>query len=154
MYALIKDNAIAQYPYTIGNLRRDNPSTSFPKHPTDETLADWDMHPVTKTDRPTYEHTKNISEGAPVLVGGVWTQVWNVADATSDEIATRIEQASSLIRAERDYQLSLSDWRVIKAQETGVALSETWVTYRQALRDISSHAKFPYLVDADWPDTP
>jgi hypothetical protein len=112
------------------------------------------MHRVTKTESPTSDHTKNVAEGTPVLVDGVWTQVWNVTDATADEIATRIEQASSLIRAERDYQLSLSDWRVIKAQETGVALGEAWVTYRQALRDISSHANFPYLVDADWPDTP
>jgi hypothetical protein len=27
-------------------------------------------------------------------------------------------------------------------------------TYRQALRDITGHANFPYLEDADWPVKP
>ena len=27
-------------------------------------------------------------------------------------------------------------------------------TYRQALRDITAHADFPYLVDSDWPVKP
>lgn len=150
MYALIKKGEVSQYRYTIGNLRRDNPNTSFPKHPTDEMLASWDMYPVTKTDQPTSDHTKNIVEGTPVLVDGVWKQVWNVVDATSDEIAKHVEQASSNIRADRDDLLSQSDWRVIKAQETGVDMSAAWVKYRQALRDVPSQSGFP--TNITWPE--
>lgn len=150
MYVLIKNNAIAQYPYTIGNLRRDNPSTSFPKHPTDETLADWGMRRVAKTDRPTYEHTKNISEGAPVLVGGVWTQVWNVADATSDEIAKRNEQASNSLRSQRDDLIAATDFYAL----SDVTMSNDMAAYRQALRDITAHANWPNLTDVDWPTKP
>jgi len=58
------------------------------------------------------------------------------------------------IRRERDTLLVDSDWRVIKAQETGTAMSAEWSTYRQALRDITSHANFPWLDDADWPVKP
>ena len=36
----------------------------------------------------------------------------------------------------RDDLLSQSDWVVAKASETGVAVSDEWKTYRQALRDL------------------
>jgi hypothetical protein len=31
--------------YSIGQLRRDNPNTSFPKVPSDALLADWGVYP-------------------------------------------------------------------------------------------------------------
>jgi len=154
MHALVKDGVIAKYPYTIGMLRKDNPNTSFPKRPTDELLADWDMQLVVKVDRPNVDHTKNVSEGTPVLVNGAWTQVWEVADATADEIAQRNEQAAVLIRSQRDALLTATDWLVIKAQETGGSISVEWAAYRQALRDITTHANFPHLEEADWPVKP
>ena len=154
MHALIENNAVAQYPYTIGNLRRDNPTTSFPKRPNNALLAEWGMQPVTKTDRPTVDHTKNMVEGTPVLTNGTWTQVWETTDATAEEIAERTEQKANSVRSQRDNLLADSDWRVIKAQETGTAMSVEWVAYRQALRDITDHANFPWLDDADWPVKP
>jgi len=42
MHALIDNGSVEQYPYTIGNLRRDNPNTSFPKRPSDAMLAEWE----------------------------------------------------------------------------------------------------------------
>jgi len=92
MHALIKSGAVDQYPYTIGNLRKDNPNTSFPKRPSDTLLAEWGVQPVAKIDRPIVDHTKNVAEGTPVLVDGTWTQVWETTDATAEEIAER-EQA-------------------------------------------------------------
>jgi hypothetical protein len=43
---------------------------------------------------------------------------------------------------------------VIKSAETGIALATEWATYRQALRDITTHANFPNLEEADWPVAP
>jgi hypothetical protein len=141
-----------QYPYTVGNLRRDNPNTSFPKRPSDAMLAEWQMQPVTEVDRPTVDHTKNVTEGAPVLNGDTWVQVWEVGDATAEEIAERNEQAAASARSERDYMLRQTDWLVIKAQETGVAIPTEWATYRQALRDITSQNGFPHTIE--WPTEP
>jgi len=154
MFVKTTNNQIDQYPYTIGNLRRDNPNTSFPKRPDDTLLAEWNVHRVAKTDRPTVDHTKNVAEGTPVLVNGTWTQVWETTDATAEEIAERTEQATKSVRSKRDQLLTETDWVVIKAKETGTTISAVWKTYRQVLRDITTHVNFPHLNDEDWPANP
>ena len=150
MHALIDNGSVEQYPYTIGNLRRDNPNTSFPKRPSDAMLAEWGMQPVTKTDRPDVDHTKNVTEGTPVLNGDNWTQVWEVSDATAEEIAQRTESQSQYVRSKRDELIADTDWMALSDN----TLTPEWATYRQALRDITDHANFPWLNDEDWPVKP
>ena len=140
--------------YTIGKLRRDNPNTSFPKSVSDAVLASYNVLPLSPTDRPTYDHTKNVAEGTPVQVDGVWTQVWSVSDASSEEISERLTAQSEVSRATRYELLQETDWVVVKAQELGTAIPSEWVTYRQALRDITDHANWPHLDEADWPTKP
>ena len=41
-----------------------------------------------------------------------------------------------LLREERNQLLSETDWIVTRSIETGVAISNDWKTYRQALRDL------------------
>ena len=55
---------------------------------------------------------------------------------------TRLTNAEPmrLLRVERDRRLSLCDWVVTKATETGATVSDSWKTYRQALRDLPSTA--------------
>ena len=60
---------------------------------------------------------------------------------TETEINNKISEldaaeAMKLLREERNVLLSETDWMVIKSQETGVAMSNAWKTYRQALRDL------------------
>ena len=66
-----------------------------------------------------------------------------------------------LLRVERDKRLTESDWVVTKATETGEAVSDTWKTYRQALRDLPASAtpKLDSLYELDltsvtWPTKP
>jgi hypothetical protein len=150
MHALIVDGVIVKYPYTIGMLRKDNPNTSFPKRPSDELLARWGLQLVVKVDQPSVDHTKNVSEGAPVFANGAWTQVWEVADATAEEIAERNDQASTSVREQRDILLADTDWMALSDN----TLSAEWAAYRQALRDITDHVNFPYLQEGDWPVEP
>jgi len=150
MHVLVNNGVVENYPYTIGNLRRDNPNTSFPKKPSDALLEDFGMFRVTKADRPAYDHTKNIDEGTPVQVNGVWTQVWNVTDASAEEIAERTVQQAQNMRAERDRLIAETDYLALSDN----TLTEAMATYRQALRDITDHANFPYLEEADWPVKP
>lgn len=98
MHALIADGKIYKYPYTIGNLRKDNPQTSFSRRPSDETLEDWNVYVVAKVDRPDVDYTKNVTEGTPVFQAGQWTQVWIVTDASAEEIAER--KANLAVQAE------------------------------------------------------
>ena len=61
------------------------------------------------------------------------------------------EQAKS-VRASRDALLAECDWVAIKAFETGTPVSAELATYRQALRDITTQAGFPWTVE--WPVQP
>ena len=154
MHVLVNNGNVENYPYTIGNLRRDNPNTSFPKKPSDALLEDFGMFRVTPVARPAYDHTKNVVEGTPVLTGGVWTQVWSVTDATAEEISKRTADESASVRRKRDGLLTKTDWTVLQDSPLTDAQTANWVIYRQALRDITAHANFPYLQDADWPTKP
>ena len=56
------------------------------------------------------------------------------------------------LRHDRDLKLSETDWVVTKASETGVAESDAWKTYRQALRDLPSNTSDPF--NPTWPTKP
>jgi hypothetical protein len=140
MHALINNGAVEKYPYTIGNLRRDNPHTSFPKRPPDEMLEEWNMYVVARVDRPDVDPiTQNISEQTPVLVNGQWTQVWAVTDATPEEIAERKKQQLEQAKAQRaDAYRNEADPLFFKAQRNEAELTE-WEAKVQEIRD-----RFPY----------
>jgi hypothetical protein len=67
---------------------------------------------------------------------------------TTEEIKS---QQWAQIKIERDQLLAASDWRVIKAVDTGVPLSEAWRVYRQALRDITTQSDPSNII---WPQAP
>jgi len=45
-------NGSVQFPYTIGQLRKDNPNTSFPAYITEATLANYSVFPVAEVAAP------------------------------------------------------------------------------------------------------
>lgn len=55
------------------------------------------------------------------------------------------------VRNERNRLLSETDWVITKASETGVAVSDDWKTYRQALRDVPTQSDPDNLT---WPTKP
>ena len=86
MYIKLKNGQIDKHPYSINQLKQDNKDTSFPAEMSDERLADWDVYPVTPTDYPQVDHTKNVAEGEPQIIGNKWTQIWMVTDKPQSEI--------------------------------------------------------------------
>jgi hypothetical protein len=68
---------------------------------------------------------------------------------TAYKAAKDAEQAKS-VRATRDAKLAATDWVVIKALEAGAAVPAEAAATRQALRDTTSQAGFPWTVT--WPD--
>jgi hypothetical protein len=61
------------------------------------------------------------------------------------------DRAAINLRIKRNILLVESDWTQIADAPVDAA---EWATYRQALRDISSHANWPNLSEADWPVKP
>ena len=64
---------------------------------------------------------------------------------TETEINNKITELDSaeamrLLREVRNQLLSETDWMIVKSTETGVAMSNDWKTYRQALRDLPANS--------------
>ena len=139
-------------PYTIGQLRRDNQNTSFPKNISEETLAAFDVYPATVEELPDFnKRTQNIERSRTAIqVDGQWVYQWILTDKTADEIAQYDAQQGNHVRALRDKRLAQTDYLALSDN----TLTEAMATYRQALRDITDHANFPYLTEEDWPTKP
>lgn len=135
--------------YSIQKLRADNPNVSFPTDPTEATLAEWGVFTLHAGVQPVVDHTKNITEGQPQLIDGKWTQTWVTSDATAQEITERLERQSASVRDSRQVLLSASDWTQLPDAPLTDAKRQAWSTYRQALRDITAQAGFPWNVT--WP---
>jgi len=139
MYVLAPNQSIEQYPYSVGELRRANPNTSFPSFPADELLAEWGVYPVVPTPEPVLDITKSRVEGDLVLVEGQWTQVWITLDASPEDIALRREQAlEAAISCRAHAYTTEADPLFFKAQR-GEATIEEWEAKVQEIRD-----RFPY----------
>lgn len=138
------------YPYSVSQLRRDNPQTSFPRNPTDELLATFNVFPVKPTEQPAYEPlTQRVEEGTPVLQAGEWVQVWWITPLSAEEIAQRTEDQANGVRAERNRKLSDCDWTQLPDAPVN---TQSWAAYRQELRDVTAQAGFPWNVT--WPEQP
>jgi len=151
MLVKITNGNVDTYPYSAGQLRRDNPNTSFPKRIPDEMLESYGLYTVVYTDMPSIDdRTQKVEqEATPSLVSGAWTIGWSTSDKTTEEIAEYDADAAANVRAERDGLLARSDWtQVADAPVDATA----WATYRQALRDITDQAGFPN--DINWPTQP
>ena len=140
------------------------PNTSFPKAGLD---ADWlaanscaEVVVFLAYDSATQ---KNESVTPYLSDGKVYIR--RVTDMTSDEQAAVVTAANAATatrnRTERDKRLASCDWVVTKALEAAGAVPSAWVTYRTALRDITTHANWPNLESpdldgngGDWPVEP
>ena len=109
MYVLIdQTGAVKAYPYSVAQLRKDNPDTSIPKSPSGELLAGFGVHPVVDTPAPaTTDTEKAYHTGNAVLVNGQWQREWAVRDKTAAELAQEREQRKTQVISERVRRLAL-----------------------------------------------
>jgi len=148
MFVKVKSGVVEKYPYTVGDLRRDNPNTSFPRAIPEATMARYDMHPVVQEPNPSFDPlTQKVRVGSlPVLQAGVWIMTKSVVAFTSEQIAVNYAAKAKEVRAKRDKLLAETDWVVIMHTEKGTNIPLVWEVYRQALRDITGQSGFPHSV--------
>lgn len=147
MYLRIKNNEQI-YPYTISDLRNEYKNITFPSDLSEDTLREFDLYEVRKTPKPN-DYTKNISEGAPILIEGIYYQNWIQTDASSIEINARIESKWVEIREIRNELLEECDWTQLSDIPTET--KTIWQTYRQQLRDVTTQSN-PFSIV--WPAKP
>lgn len=82
-------------------------------------------------------------------VDGRWFTKYSVADMDDEAKAAKDAEQAKSMRDQRNQKLKDTDW----TQVADAPVDKTaWATYRQALRDITSQAGFPW--DVQWPDQP
>jgi hypothetical protein len=142
----IKLNNGVPQPYSIAQLKRDNPNTSFPAVLTDASLKQRGIYKVTILPTPGYDNlTQYLKESDVYEVDGRWQRHYIVATLPE-------AQATDNVKAERNKRLSESDWVVAKAAEVQNPAPPEWVAYRQLLRDVTAQAGFPFNIV--WPVKP
>lgn len=141
MFVKASNNAVERFPYTISDLRRDNPNVSFPATVPDAELETYGVYRVTAATAPETNPRTDTLERSCSLVDGTWTEVWTKVQLDS-------VVAAENIREQRNELLAETDW----TQLSDSSVASTWTAYRQSLRDLPSQEGFPYTVT--WPTKP
>ena len=105
-------------------------------------------------------------DGVEQDANGNWVEKYTAtdmfADTTEDGVTTTKAEHEAAYqatldattaeghRATRDAKLAETDFYAL----SDVTMSSEMTTYRQALRDITTHENWPNLEDADWPTKP
>ena len=151
MYLKVSGSTIT-YPYSVYDLKAENPNTSFPTTIPDSLLEEFGVYKVESKDSG-YDNddTKDVLEITPILSGSVYVQTYQITDADSETIEKRKEIKWAEVRTTRNTLLSESDWTQFQDSPiTGSTLTE-WQTYRQSLRDVTTQSD-PYNIV--WPTIP
>ena len=153
---------------TESEFRSLYPNTSFPKVLTSDILDSRGVDPILQgpqaTTTPPYEISvrQGIEEingqwFTKYVVGPIFTEytddegVLHSVEEQESEYKTRIDnQVAQSIRTQRDKLLTECDWT--QSRDVSLDNDADWVTYRQALRDITIQDGFPHNVT--WPEKP
>lgn len=141
MYVKLVDGQPVKYPYSLTELYRDNPQTSFPQNVSNDTLESYGVYPVQLVPAPQFDNKTHRMTQSVQLIDNVWTQCWEATELSNGE-------ASILVRHYRNNLLSETDWMALSDN----VMTPEWINYRKALRDITSQEGFPHNVV--WPVSP
>ena len=151
-----------------GEIRKLNPNVSFPRVWDADVCAGLEIDPVFAAPQPapSAAYKQVLRNGAVQDASDNWVEAYIETDMFSDTTVdgvttTKAEHetayqaqldadAAKNVRTTRDGLLTGTDWHGM----SDVTMSSDMTTYRQALRDITAHADFPNLENADWPTAP
>ena len=155
---------------TVSQFKATQPNTSFPKQITTEILDSYGYDAVLNGAAATVTAPYGVStrDGVEEISGQWFTKFIagpTFTDTTDDEGAVttaaaneaaykaRIDaQAATSVRAERAKLIAESDWTQLADSQLSDSVKATWVTYRQALRDLPAAEGFPHTIT--WPTEP
>ena len=152
---------------TQGQWRSANPNMSLPKVWKAATLDALDLDPVLRSPAATTTaYQTSARDGVEQNANGDWVEKYIArdmfADTTEDGVTTTKAEheaayqaaldakTATANRTKRDSLLADTDYFAL----TDVTIDAAMTSYRQALRDITSHANWPNLEEADWPTKP
>lgn len=152
MYAKISGNTVIKYPYTVGELRKDNSNTSFPRQINASTMKKFGMVGVLRTPKPEHGEFEVAVEGTPELIDGQWFQTWTVRDMFSDiveEVQKRVEDAEGnpILDSEGEEQFyEVMETVKTKAEQEAEVLAARTREQERSVRDLRDAE----LASTDW----
>jgi hypothetical protein len=149
-----------------GEVRKMFPNVSLPRLWDEGVLNYLGVDPVFESPTPTTTRYQTAYKDGVEFKNGKWMWAWAIGpvftEYTDDEGVThtaaeqqaahvqRIDEAQAKsVRAQRNAKLTASDWTQVADAPVD---KQAWATYRQALRDITAQAEFPWGVQ--WPTQP
>ena len=152
---------------TQGQWRAANPNMSLPRVWKAATLDALNLDAVLRSPAATTTaYQTSARDGVEQDANGNWVEKYVArdmfADTTEDGVtttkaehetayqATLDAKTATANRTKRDGLLAETDYFAL----TDVTMDAAMTSYRQALRDITAHANWPNLADADWPTKP
>jgi len=157
-YALIQNNMVAQYPYTLQEFNAANPNVSLPQAPTEAQLNEFGIYTVNPTQPPVYNPiVQNLNEITPEQKWGQWYQAWSVTPATPEEISYRQANARAENVAYGSQLLTNTDWTAIASIADPLecnpylANRQAFLEYRNQVRNIVLN---PPVATPEWPTIP
>jgi len=150
---------------TQGQWRSANPNMSLPRTWKAATLDALDLDAVLRSPAATTTAYQNsVRDGVVEDANGNWVENYVArgmfADTTDEDGVTTTKSEHEAAyqaglddtlaesnRTKRDGLLGDTDYFAL----TDVTMDADMTIYRQALRDITAHANFPNLIEADWP---
>lgn len=145
------NNKIVKYPYTIDDLKKDNPSTTFPAFINDDTLNEFGVYRA-NGNPPEHDPYIKIEESDPVFKNGIWNRVFKTRNATDEEVQELYDIEANKVKSRRNDLLKECDWTQIADADLTDKEKSEWKKYRQSLRDISISKGYPWKVT--WPKIP
>lgn len=152
-YLLASNNSVLKFPYSLEELRSDNPQTSFAWEMRAGELAEWGVFAVEEENAPAFnKQIEAIELQSPSLVNGVWVQGWLVVAASAEEIERRNTAQAALQRGKRNSDLFSTDYTQCLDYPGSESNRAAYATFRQALRTVPEQVGFPW--DVVWPLPP
>ena len=125
------------------------PNTGFPPQLTEEIINDFGGDVVFEGPQAQPTRYQVAFRDGVEQIDGKWFTKYSVADMDDEAKAAVDANQAKAVREQRNQKLKDSDWtQVLDAPVDKAA----WATYRQALRDVTAQAGFPW--DVQWPEMP
>lgn len=141
MYVLAPHGTVEKFPYSLGQLRKDNPQTSFPKNPSEALLASYNVFPVVSTGADYDPETQVATqEGCHYSTEKQrWETSWVIRDLTAEELEQRkADELEELKQRRASAYIREADPLFFKAQRGEILLTE-WEAKVDEIRN-----RYPY----------
>ena len=124
-------------------VRKANPNTSFPSTFSSSVLTDFGLLVLDFDAKPSINDSQKVIEDAIEVRDDVAYQTYAVVDKSAEKIASELDGKKANVRAQRNAQLSATDWAILPDTALSDANKTIYTNYRTALRDAPAQSGFP-----------